>query len=124
MEVTIQEAANILRISPSTIRRQISEGALKGQERRTGRGLTWFVDLPEQSGAAPPVTSLAKADGYQQLHGGRQGYSKEMVDNLRRQVRIQNELLTAKDQQIRQLQVLLQQASFASSGRFRWPFWQ
>ena len=122
MEVTNREAATILRISPSTIRRKISEGALKAQERLTGQGLTCFVDLPEQSGAALPVTFLAKTDGYQELHGCRQGYSKEMVDCLRRQVRTLTEQLTAKDRQIEQLHVLLQQATLAGSRRSRWLF--
>lgn len=124
MEVTIQRAATILRISPSTIRRQISEGALKAQERRTEQGLTWFVDLPEQGGADLPVTSLVKADRHQDQHGSGDESSGKLVAGLRRQVRFQTELLAAKDRQIRQLQVLLQQATLASSGRFRWPFWQ
>ena len=124
MEVTVQEAATILRISPSTIRRQINEGALTAQERRTGKGSTWFVDLPDQRGNALPVTSLAKHDGYREGHGRREESSERLVDSLRKQVTFQAELLAAKDRQIRQLQVLLQQATLASSGRFRWPFWQ
>ena len=123
MEVTIQKAATILRISPSLIRRRISEGTLKAQERRSGQGLTLVVELPEQSGAGLPVTSLVKADRHQEHHGSGEESSGELVGSLRRQVRFQTDLLAAKDRQIRQLQVLLQQATLASSGRFRWPFW-
>lgn len=104
MEVTIQKAATILRISPSTIRRQIDEGTLTGHQRPTPEGLTWFVELPEDS-RAPQDVRL-----------------RELVDTLRRRVEIQAEQLTAKDRQIEQLHVLLQQATLAGSRRSRWLF--
>ena len=113
MEVPIQKAAAILQISPSTIRRRISEGTLQGQQRQTAGGLTWFVELPEESDV--PVTALARVEGYQDVS------VPELVNNLRGQVRMLTEQLATKDRQIEQLHILLQRATF-SSRRFRWFF--
>lgn len=116
MEVTIQKAAVILGISPSTIRRRISEGALQGHQRPTPGGLAWFVELPEERGPNLSVTALARVEGYQDVS------LRELVDSLRGQVRILTEQLTTKDRQIEQLHVLLQQATLAGSRRSRWFF--
>ena len=123
MEVTIQKAATILRISPSRIRCRISEGTLTGHRRPTPGGLTWFVELPEESGADLPVTSLEGIEDSRELDFSQDARLKELVDTLRIQVRTHTEQLAAKDRQIEQLHELLQQANLASSRRRRWLFW-
>ena len=123
MEVTIQKAATILRISPSTIRCRIDEGTLTGHQRPTPGGLTWFVELPEESKPDVPVTALARVEGSQELDFSHDVSLKELVDTLRNQVNTLSEQLTAKDRQIEQLHVLLQQATLKGSRRSRWLFW-
>ena len=117
MEVAIQKAATILSISPSTVRRRISDGTLQGHQRPTPGGLAWFVELPEGGGPNLPVPSSTAIDGYQDVS------LRELADSLRGQVRILTEQLTVKDRQIGQLHVLLQQATLGSSRRSRWFNW-
>ena len=105
MEVTIQKAAAILRISPSILRGRINEGSINAHQRPTPEGLTWFVELPEDS-RAPQDVRL-----------------RELVDTLRRRAEIQAEQLTAKDRQIEQLRVLLQRTTLAGAKRSKWRFW-
>ncbi len=119
MEVTIQRAATILRISPSTIRCRIDAGTLTGHQQPTPEGLTWLVELPEESRANPPVTAVARMENYQGLHSFQDVGFRELVDGLGRQVRTLTEQLSAKDRQIEQLHLLLQQAILAGFRRFR-----
>ena len=105
MEVNIQQAATILGISPSILRRRINEGSLKAHQRPTPEGLTWLVELPEDN------------------RGPQDMRLKELVDTLRKRVDIQAKQVAAKDRQIEQLRVLLQQATLPDSRRFRWLFW-
>ncbi len=105
MEVTIQKAATILRISPSTLRGRINEGSINAHQRPTPEGLTWFVEFPEDS-RAPQDVRL-----------------QELVDTLRRRVEVQAEQLTAMDRQIGQLRVLLHQTTLAGARRSKWRFW-
>jgi len=105
MEVTIQNAATILRISPSTLRGRINEGSINAHQRPTREGLTWFVELPEDN-RAPQDVRL-----------------RELVDTLKRRVEIQGEQLTAKDRQIGQLRFLLHRTTLAGARRSKWRFW-
>jgi len=67
--VTIEQAAAILGVSASTIRRRIRAGALQVEETRRPQGVVWLVHLPR--GTAPaaetatvdttPVTTTATA---------------------------------------------------------------
>jgi hypothetical protein len=67
--VTIEQAAAILGVSASTIRRRIRAGALRVEEARRPQGVVWLVHLP--AGTAPaaepatvdtaPVTTTATA---------------------------------------------------------------
>ena len=105
MEVDIQQAATILGISPSTLRCRIDEGSLKAHQSPTLEGLTWLVELPEDK-RGPEDMRL-----------------KELVNTLRNRVDIQAKQLAAKDRQIEQLRIFLQQATLAGSRRRWWIIW-
>jgi excisionase family DNA binding protein len=107
MQVTIAEAARILRLSEMTVRRRVRNGELEGIHVATPGGFTWMVELPEESSNDGPSTGETKV-------------LRELVDTLRNQVDNQN-------RQIEQLHVLLQQAQAAlpapREGKSWWRLW-
>jgi excisionase family DNA binding protein len=106
--VTIQEAAQRLGISVATVRRKVHAGVLKGtqDDPPTGR---WWVELPKEG-------SLPENDD-----------GPDSNDDLRETVTILKEELAAKNRQIEQLHILLQQAQAAlpvpKNGRPWWRRW-
>jgi predicted ArsR family transcriptional regulator len=95
-KVTIQEAAQTLGISVATVRRKLHTGVLKGtqEDPPTGR---WWVELPDEG-------AFHENDS--------EPYTDDCAD-LRETVAILREELEAKNKQIEQLHVLLQQAQAA-----------
>ena len=67
--VTVEQAAAILGISASTVRRRIRAGTLRAEEARRPQGAVWLVSLPEDalpdagqaSPAAAPVATAPAA---------------------------------------------------------------
>jgi hypothetical protein len=104
MLVTIAEAARRLRLSEYTIRRRLRTGELPGEQVPTPQGYVWMVEVDDE----PPDTS---ADGE----------VAALISVLREQ-------LEAKDKQIEQLHILLQQAQSAlpapRNGRPWWRVWR
>jgi hypothetical protein len=100
MQVTIPEAARLLRVSEHTIRRRLRSGELKGSQVDSVGGFTWMVEIPDDlPGDIPPSGEMAAM--------------KALVARLEAQITAQQEQLTTKDKQIEQLHVLLQQAQAA-----------
>jgi hypothetical protein len=101
MQVTIPEAARLLRVSEHTIRRRLRSGELKGSQVDSIGGFTWMVEIPDDlPGDIPPSSGEMVA-------------MKALVARLEAQIAAQQEQLTTKDKQIEQLHVLLQQAQAA-----------
>jgi DNA-binding response OmpR family regulator len=101
-KLTIKEAAQRLRVSELTIRRRLAKGLITGVQEPTPQGYVWMVDLSDDE---------AEGD-----HGVTQEIISRMDDTiaiLSDQVKVQQEELTAKNKQIEQLHVLLQQAQSA-----------
>jgi excisionase family DNA binding protein len=100
MQVTVPEAARLLRVSEHTVRRRLRSGELQGHHVANSGGFLWMVeipdDLPEGGADSGEMTAI-----------------KALVARLEAQVEAQQEQLTAKDKQIEQLHVLLQQAQAA-----------
>jgi excisionase family DNA binding protein len=100
MQVTVPEAARLLRVSEHTVRRRLRSGELQGHQVASSGGFLWMVeipdDLPEDGADSREMTAI-----------------KALVARLEAQVEAQQEQLTAKDKQIEQLHVLLQQAQAA-----------
>ena len=53
--VTVEQAAAILGVSVTTVRRRIRDGSIRAEEARRPQGPVWLVYLP--SGATPPTVS-------------------------------------------------------------------
>jgi hypothetical protein len=97
MDVTITEAARRLGISERTVRRRLHNGELPGRQVATPQGFVWTVEVPDD---VPNDQTNGKATD------GELEALRELVAVLKNQVE-------TKDQQIKELHVLLQQAQTA-----------
>jgi DeoR/GlpR family transcriptional regulator of sugar metabolism len=108
MQVTIPEAARLLRVSERTIRRRLTSGQLKGSQVSSPGGFSWVVELDDPPPEDSPVSAA-------------------LVARLEAQIAAQQEELAAKNRQIEQLHVLLQQAQAAlpapREGKSWWRGW-
>jgi hypothetical protein len=116
-KLTIKEAAKQLRVSELTIRRRLAKGLIAGVQEPTPQGYVWMVELSD--------------DEVEGDHGVTQEIISRMEDTiaiLSDQVKVQQEELAAKNKQIQELHVLLQQAQAALPAsrdtRAWWRFWQ
>jgi hypothetical protein len=110
MQVTLSEAAVRLKVSEKTVRRWVHSGKLQGSQKPTDRGFQWMVDIPDDF-LEPPEEPSGE------------------LEALREMNRLLCQELAAKNEQIRELHILLQglQAALPSSqGTQRpwWRFWQ
>jgi hypothetical protein len=100
MQVTVVEAARLLGISIPTVRRRLRTGELPGNQVTTPQGYVWMVevpdDLPVDNPSSGEVTAL-----------------RELITHLTTQIEYQQEEIHAKNEQIRELHVLLQQSQVA-----------
>jgi hypothetical protein len=122
MQVTVPEAARLLRVSEHTIRRRLRSGDLHGQQVASSGGFLWMVEIPEElqvnsadsEGLAAMKALLARAEAH--------------IATQESQLALLGRQLESKDRQIEQLHVLLQQAQAAlpapREGRPWWRFWQ
>jgi transposase-like protein len=111
MQVTITEAARRLGISERTVRRRLHNGDLPGRQLATPQGFVWTVEMPDDT---PNGQSNGKPiDGEPEA--------------LRELVAVLKDQIETKDQQIKELHVLLQQAQAAlpapRDDRPWWRFW-
>jgi excisionase family DNA binding protein len=100
MQVTIAEAAKLLRVSEHTVRRRVRNGELPSVQVARSQGYVWMIELPDDAPADTPQSGENAA-----LH--------QLIDSLNAQVDSLKEQLSSKDRQIEQLHVLLQQAQAA-----------
>jgi hypothetical protein len=100
MQTTISEAARRLGVSEHTVRRRVRSGELSGKQVPTPQGFTWIVDIPED--LPEPETSSSEVQSL-----------RELVANLQDRINAQGKELEAKNKQIEQLHILLQQAQAA-----------
>ena len=141
--VTKVEAARRLQLSLDTIERRLRRGELKGHKQPRPGGFTWLIEVPEEplhtpstQGGIPPAdtpadppapnTEIVRLEELVEV-------LKDEVAESRRQSQAQSEAyqqqLEAKDKQIEQLHVLLQQAQAALPAPKEdrpswWRFWQ
>jgi len=100
MQVTIGEAARYLGLSEHTVRRRVSNGQLPGSQVATPQGYTWRVEVAEDPPSPGPVN-------------GEVELLRELVATLKERMGVQDGELTAKNEQIAELHVLLQQTQAA-----------
>jgi hypothetical protein len=121
MEVGLAEAARLLGISEATARRRVHNGELPGRQVPTRQGFVWMVEVEDAL-----VTDKADSGELAALRGLVTSLNEQLA-LLKSQVSAQQEQLVAKDTQIGQLHVLLQQAQAAlpapRDGRPWWKWW-
>ena len=105
MQATISEAARRLGVPEKTVRRQVRNGELPGTQVATPQGYRWMVDLPDEGPQQEDNHKEHRDDDCVDL--------RAMVEILQTQVAADREELTAKNEQIRELHVLLQQTQAA-----------
>jgi hypothetical protein len=138
--VTKVEAARRLQLSLDTIERRLRRGELKGHKQPRPGGFTWLIEVPEEPlhtpagtrGGIPPLDTPADPPAPNaeivRLEELVEVLKNEVAES-RRQSEAQSEAyqqqLEAKDKQIEQLHVLLQQAQSAlPAPRDSRPWWQ
>ena len=97
MDVTITEVARRLGISERTVRRRLHNGELSGRQVATPQGFVWTVEVPDDGPNGQ--TNGKAADGE--------------LEALRELVAVLKDQVETKDQQIKELHILLQQAQAA-----------
>ena len=107
MQVTIPEAARVLRVSEHTVRRRLRSGELQGSQVASVGGFTWMVDIPDELLIGSPasgetaVTALLIAR------------LEAQIVSQGAQIAAQYEELEARRREVQELHVLLQQAQAA-----------
>jgi hypothetical protein len=135
--VTKVEAARRLQLSLDTIERRLRRGELKGHKQPRPGGFTWLIEVPEEplhtlgnlggippadtpAGPPAPNAEIVRLEELVEV-------LKDEVAESRRQSQAQSEAyhqqLEAKDKQIEQLHVLLQQAALPAPRNNR-PWWR
>src|SRR5918996_5615963 len=112
MQVTLSEAAVRLKMSERTVRRWLHSGKLQGSQMPTDRGFQWLVDLPDDLLVEPEEEPSDELQDLRALNS----LLKERLDVADRELAVKNE-------QIRELHILLQglQAALPSpKGTQRW----
>ena len=108
-EAPIQEAAILLGISESTLRRRIRAGQVNARQVETPQGFKWLVEIENIEVDHQVVHHVTEIDAIEEL--------KARVQSLETQ-------LGVKDTQIDQLHHLLAQTSLnAAPARSWWKFW-
>jgi hypothetical protein len=126
--VSISQAVTRLGVSEVTIRRRLRKGELKGQKRETPQGYVWLIELPDDVSEDKKNGSDGEGESLSELVAALRSQvegQQELVDSLQAQVKVQQEELIAKNKQIEQLHVLLQQAQAAlPAPRDNRPWWR
>jgi chromosome segregation ATPase len=110
--VTMTEAAQKLGVSTDTIKRRLRRGELKGRKQPRPQGFTWLIELEVEfeNDNGTQAATRAHTDASTDASTGALEHLEDLIVSLRSQVAAQQEQLLAKDHQIEQLHVLLQQA--------------
>jgi chromosome segregation ATPase len=113
MQVTIPEAAQLLRLSEYTIRRRLRTGELTGQQVVSPGGFAWMVEVPDELAQDSPMENSYSGEiaAMQALLAR----AEAQIASQETQLQAKDRQLESKDRQIEQLHVLLQQAQTALS---------
>jgi DNA-binding transcriptional MocR family regulator len=135
--LTMVEAAHRLGVSVDTVKRRIQKGELKGHQQPRPQGFVWLVEMPEESnqpGSNPtdtPVDTTVSTGELRRLEEMVQFLKDELaardaqLESWKQEAEAHRDQLQAKDRQIEQLHVLLQQAQTAlPSPRDNRSWWQ
>jgi len=113
MQATIGEAARHLGVSEHTVRRRVHNGQLLGSQVATPQGYTWRVEIPQNEDSPAPGPANGEIEAL-----------RELVATLKERMEAQDGEMAAKNEQIRELHVLLQQSQpVLPAARAWWRFW-
>jgi excisionase family DNA binding protein len=107
MQVTIAEAAKLLRVSEHTVRRRVRNGELPSVQVARSQGYVWMIELPDDS--SPDTPPLGEIAALHQLIDS----LNAQVDSLRGQLDAKDKQLETRAREVQELHVLLQQAQAA-----------
>ena len=131
--LTMVEAAHRLGVSMDTVKRRIQKGELKGHQQPRPQGFVWLVEMPEESsqpGSNPantPVSTseLRRLEEMVQFLKAELAARDTQVESWKQETEAHREQLQAKDRQIEQLHILLQQAqAVLPAPRDNRPWWR
>ena len=129
--VSIDEAARLLGVSQDTIRRRIRNEELQAQQEPRPQGYTWRVTLPDDE-PEPKSTGHVSSDGtsHELLEALKDTVRRqdEAISQLREQLGVKDSQLQAREREVQELHVLVQQAQALPAPRENrqswWRFWQ
>jgi excisionase family DNA binding protein len=107
VQVTIAEAAKLLRVSEHTVRRRVHNGELPSVQVARSQGYIWMVELPDDS--PPEIPLPGEIAALHQLIDSLNG----QVDSLKGQLDAKDKQLETRAREVQELHVLLQQAQAA-----------
>ena len=129
MQVTITEAARVLGVAEKTVRRRVHSGDLTGTQVSTPQGFTWMVDLPEvEVGESDHSSNNGVPDDVVEALRDTMRRQDETIVQLREQLGVKDSQLQAREREVQELHVLVQQAQAAlpapkESRQAWWRFW-
>jgi hypothetical protein len=123
MQVSIPEAAKLLRLSEYTVRRRLRTGELTGHQVASPGGFAWMVEVPDDLAQDTPGD---KGDsGEMAAMRALLTRAEAQIASQEAQLQAKDQQLESKDRQIEQLHVLLQQAQAAlPTPRGIRPWWR
>jgi excisionase family DNA binding protein len=111
MEVTIAEAARLLKLSERTVRRRLHSGELKGSQVASPGGFSWVVEISEELPVGSPDSGeMARVDA--------------LIASLGAQIDTLTTELEARRREVQELHVLLQQSQAALPAPRDRPWWK
>ena len=124
MQVTIPEAAQLLRLSEYTVRRRLRTGELTGHQVASPGGFAWMVEVPDHLAQDAPVESCSS--GEMATMKALLARAEAQIASQETQLQAKDRQLESKDRQIEQLHVLLQQAqtSISAPREGHQPWWR
>ena len=132
-QVVIAEAAKRLGVAQDTIRRRIRKGDLVAHQETRPQGYIWLVELPEDNSTSDVEAEVIGRNSETAEDGSRplldalnsqvEGQQR-LIESLESQILTYQQELGAKNEQIRELHVLLQQSQpVLPAPRHWWRFW-
>ncbi len=132
-QVVIAEAAKRLGVAQDTIRRRIRKGDLVAHQETRPQGYIWLVELPEDNSTGSVEAEVIGRNSETAEDGNRplldaltsqvEGQQR-LIESLESQILAFQQELGAKNEQIRELHVLLQQSQpVLPAPRPWWKLW-
>ena len=100
-EISITDAATILKVSVDTVRRRIKQGELKARKVASPHGETYLVEIPDGIVPVPSDLQEKKEENPTEV---------ETIEAMKKTISVLENELGARCREVQELHVLLQQA--------------